>query len=293
MCNPTRICFGLLLGLAAGLLLLVRPTFASPDSQQAVCDTCWAVLGFSQGGVPLVVHRLGTSSTRLLLVGGQHGGPESNTIELASRLLGYFSDNPGELPGGLGLDVLVVANPDGAATGSRQFLSGVDPNRNWGTADWQPDGWDSNARFRPGLGGPTPFSEQETRALRDWILESRPVVVINYHSAGGFMFGQSELAELYAAASGYYFPRPGGGGPRLLGYRVTGSTNAWLREQGVAGILVELSTPYDPEVGRNLAGVRAVLRFLADSSSREAKPARADFLLGAVRALGSGGGGGW
>ena len=41
-----------------------------------------------------------------------------------------------------------VANPDGLADGSRQFLSGVDPNRNWGGSDWRSDAFDSNAVFR-------------------------------------------------------------------------------------------------------------------------------------------------
>src|SRR5690606_18141833 len=114
-----------------------------------------------------------------------HGGPEANTILLVERLQQHFLDHPEEIPPGLGLDFLAEANPDGAAAGMRQYLSGVDPNRNWGSADWQSDAWDSSGVFRPGLGGPAPFSEQETRALRDRLLASRPALVINYHSAGG------------------------------------------------------------------------------------------------------------
>jgi len=62
-------------------------------------------------------------------------------------------------------------------------------NRNWGGGDWRADAFDSNAQFRPGLGGFEPFSEIETRALADWVLAVRPALVINYHSAGGFMPG--------------------------------------------------------------------------------------------------------
>ena len=87
-----------------------------------------------------------------------------------------------------------VANPDGLAAGSRQFPSGVDPNRNWGGGDWRADAYDSNAVFRVGLGGSEPFSEPETRALADWVLANRPALVVNYHSAGGFMFGPRDGA---------------------------------------------------------------------------------------------------
>jgi hypothetical protein len=232
------------------------------------------VIGFSQGGLPLVIHHLGLGPTRVLVLGGQHGGPEANTIELAAGLLDYFVDHPGDLPSGLGLDVLKVANPDGVQVGSRQFLSGVDPNRNWASADWQSDAWDSNGRLREGLGGSVPFSEQETRALRDWVLVQRPALIVNYHSAGGFMFaGQPvrgvEVGEVYAEASGYYRPTAssGSGGPRLLSYRATGSMGGWQREQGLPGLFIELTTPYSPEFSRNLAGLRAVLASLASVSA--------------------------
>lgn len=246
----------LLLGLFSTLL-------AAPAARAESAST---VIGFSQGGLPLVVHHVGSGARRVLLIGGQHGRPEANTIILTDRLRQYFLDHLEELPPDVGLDVLPEANPDGEAAGTRLYLSGVDPNRNWGSADWQPDAWDSNGVFRPGLGGPAPFSEQETRALRDWLLASRPSLVINYHSAGGFLFGPRDgpaaaLTVAYAQASGY--PVPAAGGPSVLGYRVTGHTSAWLREQGIPGLFIELSTPSSPEFERNLAGVRAVLSELA------------------------------
>src|SRR6478672_12362224 len=137
-----------LFGLLLGLLLAV----GWPAAGRAEGD--WTVIGFSQAGVPLVVHRLGQGATRVLVMGGQHGGPEANTIELAEALLNHFAATPAELPPSVGLDVLVVANPDGAEVGSRQFLSGVDPNRNWGGSDWQRNAWDSNGVWTHDLGGP-------------------------------------------------------------------------------------------------------------------------------------------
>jgi hypothetical protein len=228
-------------------------------------------IGSTQGGAPLQVYQLGNGPKRVLILGGQHGGPERNTVELANALLDYFTENPEALPSGIELYILPEANPDGIATGSRQFLSGVDPNRNWGGRDWRADTYDSNAQFRTGLGGVEPFSEPETRALADWVLGLKPALVINYHSAGGFMFGgrdglAGDLSTVYADASGYSWPSPGtpGGARSPLSYSASGSMNVWLRESGIPGILVELSTPWYPEIDRNLAAVQAVLQRLSE-----------------------------
>jgi hypothetical protein len=243
---------------------------------RAQSDPPWTPIGFTQAGEPLIIHHLGEAPTRVFILGGQHGGPEANTIRLARQLLGHFVDDPAELPRGIGLDILAVANPDGAAAGIRQYLSGVDPNRNWGGPDWSADAYDSNGVFRPGLGGPEPFSEQETQALADWVQGARPALVINYHSAGGFMFGgrdglAGELAEAYADASGYHRPQPGPGSSPLS-YRATGSMNVWLRQIGINGLFIELTTPHDPEFRRNLAGLRATLTRLAAESGASALP---------------------
>ncbi|HEY0581345.1 MAG TPA: M14 family metallopeptidase [Chloroflexota bacterium] len=235
-----------------------------------VAEPLSETIGISQAGAPLVLYTLGQGPKRVLVLGGQHGGPEANTVQLVSGLLDYFTAQPEQVPPGIELNVLLVANPDGLAVGSRQFASGVDPNRNWGGSDWRSDAYDSNAVFRVGLGGPEPFSEQETRALADWVLTNRPAFVLNYHSAGGFMFGGREglaadLSRAYAEASGYYWPAPGtpGGGRSPLSYSASGSMNVWLRELGIPAVLVELSTPRSTEIERNLAGLHAVLQVLS------------------------------
>jgi hypothetical protein len=224
-------------------------------------------IGTSQGGQPLEVYRLGEGDIVLLLMGGQHGAPELNTTQLTWALLEHFEASPHEIPEGIRIEFMPEANPDGLAAGSRQFLSGVDPNRNWGTDNWAPDAWDSNGQFRLGLGGPEPFSEQETQAVRAYLLRTRPALTVNYHSRGGFLFGgrtdsSRELGAAYSSASGYRLPQGGTGGS-VLGYRATGSMNVWMGQEGLAGLLVELATSNDPELARNLAAVRRVLELLA------------------------------
>jgi protein MpaA len=256
-----RIVAALVVGLLAALVAV----------QSALAEPRTSTIGTSQSGTPLVLYTLGSGPRRVLILGGQHGGPEANTVELANGLLDYFVGNPDQVPAGIELDVLLVANPDGLAAGSRQFSSGVDPNRNWGGSDWRADAFDSNAVFRVGLGGPEPFSEQETRALADWVLANRPAFIVNYHSAGGFMFGSRDglagnLSTAYADASGYSWPSPGGGGGgnrSPLPYSASGSMNRWLGENGIPAMLVELSTPRSTEIERNLRGLQAVLQVLS------------------------------
>ena len=210
-------------------------------------------IGFSQGGLPLMVYRLGDGPNLVLVLGAQHGGPEANTYRLTQALLEYFNDNPTEVPSAVTLAFLPQTNPDGLAAGTRRFLSGVDPNRNWGGPTWETDGYDSNGRFEYGLGGPEPFSEQETRALAEFVVRQHPIMVVNYHSAGGFMFGGREgiggvLADAYVRASGYYSPSPGGGWRRPAPAWVPRhrDTSGWLGEQGINGIFIELTSPADP-----------------------------------------------
>ena len=231
------------------------------------------VIGTSQGGVPLVTYRYGNGPKRLFLMGAQHGGPEANTAELAHNLMDFFAQNPWEIPGNITVEIMPEANPDGLVTGSRQYLSDVDPNRNWQSPDWQPDGYDSNGRFRRGLGGPYPMSEPETNAVEDYLYWYRQDFLVNYQCQGNFMFGGGEgladdLARLYSEASGYRRPTGAGGAGGaggVLGYRVTGAMNGWLRGQNIGACLIELATTWDPEFYRNLEGVRAVLGRLAES----------------------------
>jgi hypothetical protein len=251
--------------LLAGLLL----TPGAGGKARALSSA--TVIGYTQMAQMLVVYSLGSGPRSILILGGQHGWPEENTVRLTNQLWEYFSANPAAIPAGVRLDFLVEANPDGLLRGSRQYISGVDPNRNWGGPGWDTDAWDSNGVFRKGLGGPEPFSEPETKATRDYVLATQPLLVVNYHSRGGFLLGGrsgpgADLAEAYALASGYYRPggTPGGGGnaPSLLGYRATGSMNVWLGTVGITGILIELTDSSGTEYARNLAGLQAALALL-------------------------------
>src|SRR5581483_8768162 len=221
------------------------------------------VIGSSSGGIPLTAYWLGDGPTAVIVQGAIHGGYEINTSYLAFQLRDYYETHPDEIPEGLRLAFMPEANPDGIALDSRYYLTNVDPNRNWDTPDWAADAYDGNGRLVRNLGGAAPMSEPETRAMAAWFLAVRPAVVVQYHSQGSFVVGTRELAEPYAAATGYRLPTPGGGLGGLLPYRATGTMGRWLTSHEIGSVLIETANHRDPEFERNLRGLRAILRAVA------------------------------
>jgi hypothetical protein len=107
-----------------------------------------------------------------LLVGGIHGD-EAATI----LLLESFAQKQ-VVGSGLGLPVIVIplANPDSQARNTRYNARGVDINRNFDC------NWRINSEEPSGL---EPWSEPETRALRDLILRLQPARIVSLHWALG------------------------------------------------------------------------------------------------------------
>jgi hypothetical protein len=232
----------------------LNPALGGPEEGDSADG--WTI-GRSVDGRSIDVHRFGQGPVRVAVIGGLHGGYEGNTVLLVQRMVEHFEKNPEDLPAGVTLYVVPNANPDGYARGAiddgRLNGNGVDPNRNW-AHEWQEYSpwWGDQMMY----GGPFPFSEPETRALRDLILGQDVAAAIFYHSMGGFVtYPQDErfsarLAECFAAATGYDL-----GGSGRLGYAVTGDAGGYLREQGVAAIDIELTDHENPEWERNIAGL--------------------------------------
>jgi hypothetical protein len=196
----------------------------------------------------------------VLILGGIHGGRESNTAWLVWELLGYLQAQPMAVPDSVTVWFVPVVNPDGIENGTRELANGVDPNRNWPTLDWAPDTFAPGAILRYGGGGRQPLSEPETAALAVWIEHIQPVTIITYHSAAGLGMGGpvavgSGLLQAYLDATAY-------AAHEWVAYPVTGDFAQWSEALGIPTIEVELSTHSDPEFDRNLAGVLSVLEAL-------------------------------
>ncbi len=228
------------------------------------------IYGTSVEDRPLQGYRLGTGASARFIIGAIHGGYEWNTVEVVSKTLEYYREHREELPSNVALYLIPLANPDGYAAGrdaivGRANAHSVDLNRNWDYT-WQPT---ATHGIRPVSAGTAPFSEPETAALRDLLLEKRPDAVIFYHSAMGVVFSGAdrensftyELAEVIAAATGYRHQTEG-----IPGQITTGDAIDWLSSMGVAGTEVELTTHAsidEAEWQRNLKGIKAFLDWQA------------------------------
>lgn len=226
----------------------------------------WFEVGRSAEGRAITARRFGDGPRALLLVGGLHGGWEANTVALVEELIAHFEANPADVLPGLALVLVPAANPDGLARGrgadSRFNARGVDLNRNWG-CEWSAEAvW----RDQPVDPGPRPFSEPETQALAALVRALQPGAALFYHSAAGGVFagscqedhGSARLAQLVGEAAGYSYGQP------FSAYPVTGTAASWVDGQGIPAADVELQSSRDSEFARNLAGVLALQRWLAD-----------------------------
>lgn len=256
-----------------------RPVAERPAPRESFTVEEPLVMGLSAGGRPLPVHRLGKGPVHVVIVGGIHGGYEWNAILLAEQMLIYFRDHPTAVPASVTLHIITNANPDGLYVVSgregafkpsdivvessvgRFNGNGVDLNRNW-DCRWSPTAY---WRDQPVPSGVEPFSEPESRALRDYLLAHRPTVVIFLHSAANAIYvggcpdpdpRSEELAWIYGRAARYPVY------PAFDYYPVTGDAGDWLTTQGIASFTVELMTHEDVEWGRNRAGILAVLNFV-------------------------------
>lgn len=295
--NPTRLATGggASTGADAATFHPPRPTsspilnhdhsYPAPEDDQELEETNLTAeplqIGLSAEGRALLAHRIGRGKAHVIIVGGIHGGYEWNTILLANQILKYFKDKESGVPATITLHIIPNANPDGlfAVSGregdfepadiysdsspGRFNGNDVDLNRNW-DCNWMPTAlW----RNIPVSAGNTPFSEPESRSLRDYILANSPDVVVFLHSAADAVYvsgcpephlASEELATVYARAADY---------PVFLlfdHYQITGDAGDWLTTQDIASFTVELVSHDAVEWEKNLAGILALLRFISD-----------------------------
>jgi hypothetical protein len=184
-----------------------------------------------------------------LLIGGQHGD-EPATVDLLESF---------EAPEDEPVAVLARANPDGLAAGTRTNARGVDPNRNcefnWSASSVEPS-------------GPRPWSEPESRAVRDFIVAFQPTKIVSLHwalaeidadGAQSSSLAEAMWASLSPAQRLPYRLRvtaPGIARPlQCSDDECPGSLGQWcgfgLRyADGSAPAMITLELPYDPTLPR-------------------------------------------
>jgi len=204
----------------ASLLLAGLIAFAVATSLVAAGDgpaprpNTVILLGHSVDGRPIKALRLGDpSSHRKALVVGVIHGDEKAGLRVIRQLRRAWT-------GIRHVDLWTVysVNPDGVAADSRRNAHGVDLNRNF-SFRWRPSS--------PGggyYGGPKPFSEPESRAVRDLIERIRPDVTIWYHQPWGRVLapchGDARLERRYSQISGIAMQR-------CRGQDLPGTATSW------------------------------------------------------------------
>ncbi len=243
-------------------------------------------IGTSIEGRKIEAYTYGDGATKLLFVGGIHGGYEWNSVLLAYQFMDYVGANPTAIPKNISVTVIPSANPDGVfkvlgkegrfaiadvpsvskevSAAGRFNARAVDLNRNF-DCNWQAT---STWQSKTVSAGTAPFSEPEALALKNFVLKNKPVVAVFWHSQANAVYASEcntgilpatlDVMNAYSVASGYKAVNS------FDSYKVTGDAEGWLASIGIPAITVELQTHETVEWERNLAGSKGVLKYFAD-----------------------------
>jgi len=239
------------------------------------------VIGTSVQGRAITAYTYGTGPTKLLFVGGMHGGYEWNAVLLAYQFMDYLQANPTAVPANISVTVVPDLNPDGVfayigkegrftvddvPAGSdtvgigRKNADDVDLNRNFGCHWAATSTWQNKSESA----GTAAFSEPEAQAMRDLAVKLQPAAVVFWHSASGTVYasecdngvlpGTTAVMNAYAKAAGYQTSAV------FDAYPITGDSEGWLASIGIPAVTVELTTHTAVEWDKNLAGIQALFK---------------------------------
>lgn len=206
--------------------------------------TCESIIryGTSVQGRPLMAYAYGNGAKRILFTGGIHGN-ERSTVSTMQAWTEYLNANAHTLPANTQVIVAPNLNPDGIAIGKRYNANNVNLGRNFPAKNWAPDAKTSNGDEK-GVGGSSPASEPETKAVMALTSQYRPRLIVSVHSQGRLVgankYGDSvSIGNTYANMVGYRTMYDNA--EDVMGYSITGEYEEWAGEvYGMPAILIEL-----------------------------------------------------
>ncbi len=222
-------------------------------------------IGTSVQGRPIEVACIGSGDRSVLLVGGLHTGPEAHSVDLVLEVARLAWSSDLEVPAATRLCILPVLNPDGLVSGNRTNARGVDLNRNWPALNWSADAYHPEGGAVSGGSGP--LSEPETRALWNYVLQTRPDVVLVLHCCGAVVEANDSadagaLATAFAAGASMQHIA------EWTAYPVTGQFIDAMDRIGIGAMDIEMEALGDIALDDHRAGLVRVLDALEGASSQ-------------------------
>jgi len=162
------------------------------------------VFGNSPKGRAIEGYIIGEGERVLFLFGAIHGN-EMGTADLLEQLVKEVQTSPSLLASGTQLVIVPIVNPDGYLDRVDKLNTNeVNLNLNFPTQDWKKYG--DGGLFA----GDEPFSEVESRIIRDIVIHYRPEVMLSYHARGALVSpeeGEESIAlgKWYAEKTGYEY----------------------------------------------------------------------------------------
>ncbi|HSX58005.1 MAG TPA: DUF2817 domain-containing protein [Candidatus Saccharimonadales bacterium] len=221
-------------------------------------------IGYSVKNRAIVATYFGVGPKKILLIATMHGN-EGNTGNMLTSWISYLRANQTQIGSDRTFVIVAFANPDGKASNNRFNANGVDLNRNFDLPDWQSVSYWQNRSYPNGAGS-APFSEPESRALRDLVYSEGPMISISYHSNANMILGDGiaqALGDWYASQTGYTRVQSNGeeSDVSALGYVITGTYEEWATRRGVKTLVVEFISQTANEYNRNLPALKGLLSY--------------------------------